>query len=650
MIIPLNSDKYKSLFTRANKFLDLTGTSEIQNLNQYYAHMKDFWMKQTIDGDGNSVDDKRKYQFIMMPLDGAGEEDFEIDLNTRTIKVPAAFQKIGAVESDQMSEMFVFRCDRFFDQMDLSGTNIYVQWELPIKNEDGTPVRKATQITMIDLESVPGKIRFAWPLHNEITSSAGIVKFSVRFFNSRMDGEKMVLDYALNTLEAQVTVKPVLNKAEFPSAIDVNNLFEQAIRNSANAANGIQLPDLPKFEKPGLNISKAAFTDPNNFLKNISENGIDIVVAKLSNNKLEVRAQAYVQDNGTLTYTWYIKNGDRPQEITDGVSEVFELVDYKNDKTINFNYNETYYIKNGEEYQRYTELGFPQADEYLSVENMPDIYEKYSVLTLEYSEEEKKTVTGDYYVIAKNSIYIDEEQVLNTVAGSTKFRLPAPEDIVFDENNLYSIIKEDNKEVVKVKYTEPQFTDQKDITWKYRTNTGNDYVSTETPITFINQESNIGYYLPVIRQVLNGTEKLSSPTTEYVKYPNADQLPTPQVEIQVPSLTSETGWGSSSDNQVQYFDGLKLYANVIIEDPNGENASTDENLFKNLTYQWQHQKDSDWINIVNSGENQAILEIQDMGNILARSYKCIVKNEINKNAKTGEDAIVVQLPENNEMI
>lgn len=644
MIVPLNSDKYKSLFERANIFLDLKDTNEIQNLNQYYAHMKDFWMKQTIDGDGNSIDDKRKYQFIMMPLNGAGEEDFEIDLNTRTIKVPAAFQKIGAVESDQMSEMFVFKCDRFFDQMDLSGTNIYVQWELPIKNEDGTPVRKATQITMIDLESIPGKIRFAWPLHDEITSSAGIVKFSVRFFNSRMVEEKMVLDYALNTLEAQVTIKPVLNKAEFPNAIDVNNLFEQAIRNSANAANGM-LPDLPKFEKPGLNISKSAFTNPDNFLKNITENGIDIVIAKLSNNKLKVRAQAYIQDNGTLTYKWYVTNGSNKQEITDGVNEEYELVNYKNDKTINFNYNETYYIKNGEEYQKYIGLGFPQEDDYLSIEDMPDIYEKYSVLTLEYTE--GKTVTGDYQVIATNSIYINEGQVLETIAGSIQFRLPAPEDIVFDENNLYVIVKEDGKEVVKVNYREPQFIDQKNITWKYRANTESSYIDTENLIISGDQESNVGYYLPVIQQILNGTMNKSSPTTEYVKYPSEVQLPIPEVEIQA-SSASGTGW--SSGNNVNYFEGLKLYANVTVKDPN-EDVNTDRKLFENLTYQWQYQTaDSDWIDIINNGKNQAILEIQDMGNAQARAYQCIVKNTVNGNTKSGYDKIVVQIPENNEII
>ena len=59
--------------------------------------------------------------------------------------------------------------------MDLASATIYVQW----KNADG--ITKATPIKMIDLET-PGKIRFAWPIHSEITNTPGTVKFSVRFF------------------------------------------------------------------------------------------------------------------------------------------------------------------------------------------------------------------------------------------------------------------------------------------------------------------------------------------------------------------------------------------------------------------------------------------------------------------------------------
>jgi hypothetical protein len=62
----------------------------------------------------------------MMPLSGAGEEVFKVDLNLRTITVPPTFLKIGAVQSDQMAELIVFSADRYFDYMDLANTLIYV--------------------------------------------------------------------------------------------------------------------------------------------------------------------------------------------------------------------------------------------------------------------------------------------------------------------------------------------------------------------------------------------------------------------------------------------------------------------------------------------------------------------------------------------
>ena len=42
-------------------------------------------------------------------------------------------------------------------------------------------VKGATHIEMIDLESEPGRIKFAWPLNDVITAVPGVVKFSIRF-------------------------------------------------------------------------------------------------------------------------------------------------------------------------------------------------------------------------------------------------------------------------------------------------------------------------------------------------------------------------------------------------------------------------------------------------------------------------------------
>ena len=84
MIVSLKADGYKALFADANNFLQLSGKDEISTINEYYTHMTEFL------ANGG-------YRFLMLPLNGQGEEDFKIDLNTRQITVPSAFQKIGAV-------------------------------------------------------------------------------------------------------------------------------------------------------------------------------------------------------------------------------------------------------------------------------------------------------------------------------------------------------------------------------------------------------------------------------------------------------------------------------------------------------------------------------------------------------------------------
>jgi hypothetical protein len=63
------------------------------------------------------------YKYIMLPLD---EEAFEINLNTRTIAIPASFSACASVQSDQLAETIMFIADRYFDYMDLATTEIFV--------------------------------------------------------------------------------------------------------------------------------------------------------------------------------------------------------------------------------------------------------------------------------------------------------------------------------------------------------------------------------------------------------------------------------------------------------------------------------------------------------------------------------------------
>jgi hypothetical protein len=63
----------------------------------------------------------------------------------------------------------------------------------------------ASLVELRDL-SIPGKIRFGWPLDNEITSQAGAVQFSVRFWNiEKIDGIDTVV-YSFNTQTSTLTI------------------------------------------------------------------------------------------------------------------------------------------------------------------------------------------------------------------------------------------------------------------------------------------------------------------------------------------------------------------------------------------------------------------------------------------------------------
>jgi hypothetical protein len=189
-----NSEKYTNLFRDAYQFLEsldkgyvATGKERFSSLAEYYGHIADLF-------------DEQKYEYVMVPLD---EEPFVIDLNTRTITVPKSFSKCAGVQTDMLAETIVFVADRYFDYMDLSNTEIYVQWTTH------SGVKGATRVEMRDLVSEKGKIKFAWPLNDEITATPGPVKFAVRFFRITNDASKELV-YSLNTLEAEIMIKAAL--------------------------------------------------------------------------------------------------------------------------------------------------------------------------------------------------------------------------------------------------------------------------------------------------------------------------------------------------------------------------------------------------------------------------------------------------------
>lgn len=122
------------------------------------------------------------------------EPIYEINLNSRTVSAPA----ILGVEADHEADLIYFQMDRFFDSVDLSTCIGMVQFR-NAKNEEYYYV-----IPYYDIDSVRGKMIFAWDIQSPATKYGGTVQFSFKFFRvSPASGELL---YELNTMVAKSKV------------------------------------------------------------------------------------------------------------------------------------------------------------------------------------------------------------------------------------------------------------------------------------------------------------------------------------------------------------------------------------------------------------------------------------------------------------
>lgn len=277
----INRVQYEAVFQKA--YDDLVAAGKIHDdadrftsLEEFFSHIKDL-----IDIDKNYV--------IRIPVD---EPTLTIDANKRTIDT-SLFTKCINVQSDQIAETVIFSIDRYYDAMDLSNASIWVQWVLPTADDDKSK-KGATAISLIDLETEPGKIRFGWPLDTKITRAPGKVQFAVRFFVKKnvsepaLDGGEKVeskVVYSLNTLPATLTIQPAL-QPELNDEATVNtpdSLFAYAIRNTQYGGKDVKNPQVPSFSAPGTDLPTEA---------------------TLVEDTLTLLAQAVVGDLSDISYRW----------------------------------------------------------------------------------------------------------------------------------------------------------------------------------------------------------------------------------------------------------------------------------------------------------------------------------------------------------
>lgn len=340
------------------------------------------------------------YKYLMLPYD---EEPFEIDANSRSIKVPNVFKKNGiGVQGDEIAETLFFTVDRFFDAMDLDNTDIYVQWENTLGEQFVTP------IVMKDLTRYPGKILFAWPLSSDLTKKQGSVKFSVRFV--RFDSGNNII-YSLSTLTAVAAINPALNYDIDTTAKDNRNedWWLEAIKNSQSI---IGEPASTPMFSINLDDSKMYY---------VSQVGDDYTC--------ELVAYATVTDSGSVSYEWYhTVPGKISRRLGEGVQD-FVLASSIGHSSSTAHH--IYYKKIAEgNYQEWDPID-PEFDITLAYVKRS----KYIVSGKEISNPPHSTsnsITGTYNVIATNR-YGNKE----SSAKSKTITIPAPAEAVLikDGNN-----------------------------------------------------------------------------------------------------------------------------------------------------------------------------------------------------------------------
>lgn len=274
---PYYASLYQQLFEDAAKEL---GVSQIPDMVTYFSYI-------------NRLRDSGKYKFIRLPVT---EDYFIVDLDTRSITVPEAFDLNGiGVQGDSMAEVLYFKVARYFDDIDLStclpmetGNKqgmCFIQWE----NSNGE--YGLDPVWFADIEN--NDLIFGWPLHADVLnafkdgtkSGTGTIKFSVRFEYHENENRDSDIIFSLHTLPA--TCKVHANFLDLTKAIMPEDITDQI--NKRPVFSGIY----------DSTLGPKAYFEPNGDLPNYidldPETGEAILSVSVSQNGI-----------GTLHYHWHV--------------------------------------------------------------------------------------------------------------------------------------------------------------------------------------------------------------------------------------------------------------------------------------------------------------------------------------------------------
>ena len=263
---------------------------EIATLNQYFGYL-DQLVKL-------AADENIKSYLLRLPLD---EGLFEIDANTRNIKIPTNFSRYGVgVQGDETAEIVYFSIDRYFDHIDLANTdmNIVIQWET--KDENRQTITGISPSFGRDVATDPTKVIFGWPIYSDLTKAPGTIKFAVRFYTLGQPDEETSIApiiYSLTTLPSEVSIGATLDykvateDKTGPDADWIRSRIQQS---------GIYDDSFPVPGEPTISTPLKAF-------RNDIE--IDSKVVDLSDDgNIVLKVGALPSDFGAIQYIWHKQN------------------------------------------------------------------------------------------------------------------------------------------------------------------------------------------------------------------------------------------------------------------------------------------------------------------------------------------------------
>lgn len=411
MITKHDAVAYQELFAKAEKVLREHGQeTTIQHIDDYFTVIGTLAQLEIENPDIDPI-------FTILP---ATEEFFQIDANTREIKVPENFSRYGvAVQGDDIAEIIYFSIDRYFDAVDLAEKEILIQWKYE-KDKSDAGFLSATYKRSLTLAN--GKIVFGWPISGDITEHAGNVLFSVRFYDRDEDDKSLI--YSFSTSTAVLKIQPGLN-----FRIDGDNLqkldtkqFDRVYKNLRNS----QFQSETNYAKPEFSMYYIGVGDEYLTPSPEKTNDLPITFVAKAHFPQENVANGEVISSDPLDYSWYklIDNKDynKNNENING-SLVNSKVIYMQVDTSNLNnydplefyYTLTKDAEGKDIYEIYSERGTGNP-----FDDNVDLYVRYTSCT--------PSEAGYYYALARNM----KTAAISKNAKSDLWTVPFPKEPTYN--------------------------------------------------------------------------------------------------------------------------------------------------------------------------------------------------------------------------